>query len=256
MFFAADAAAENPPVGTEVAPKVSPPPELSTYKLEVGDNFVVTVDGYPEYSKERIPVPVQQDGYVSYPLIGLIKVAGLTVSELEEQMQSAFSKHLPTARVFVTLMRPKRTILVFGAVEPRARGNLHVFEIGQVYLLQALASAGINYELADLTDISIWRRGKLFKKVDYLNLISAGGPDIPLKDHDTIFIPSVFQQRPVRVYRGSRCSWDLSDNRIPGASDASLETRWRVESRFRGFAQIRNPYERETYFGRSYCRRR
>lgn len=197
--FAADIAAENPTVGTEVAPKVSHPPELSTYKLEVGDSFVVTVDGYPEYSKERIPIPVQQDGYVSYPVIGLIKVAGLTVSELEEQMQSAFLKHLPTARVFVTLMQPKRTILVFGAVEPRARGNLHVFEVGQVYLLQALASAVINYELADLTDISIWRDGKLHKKVDYLNLISAGGPDIPLKDYDTIFVPSVFQQRPVRV---------------------------------------------------------
>ena len=191
--------AENPTVGTEVAPKVSPPPELSTYKLEVGDRFVVTVDGYPEYSKERIPVPIQLDGYVSYPLIGLIKVAGLTVSEFEAQMQTAFSKHLPTARVFVTLMQPRRTILVFGAVEPKARGNLHVFEVGQVYLLQALASAGINYELADLTDISIWRDGKLFKKVDYLDLINTGGPDIPLKDYDTIFVPSVFQQRPVRV---------------------------------------------------------
>ena len=75
-FSAADTAAENPVVGTEVAPKASQPPELSTYRLEVGDSFVVTVDGYPEYSKERIPVPVQQDGYVSYPLIGLIKVTG------------------------------------------------------------------------------------------------------------------------------------------------------------------------------------
>ena len=199
LAFAADTAAENLTVGTEAAPKASQSPELSTYKLEVGDSFVVTVDGYPEYSKERIPVPVQQDGYVSYPLIGLIKVAGLTVSELESQMQSAFSKHLPTARVFVTLMQPKRTILVFGAVAPRARGNLHVFEVGQVYLLQALASAGINYELADLTDISIWRQGKLYKRIDYLKLISTGGPDIPLRDHDTIFVPSVFQQRPVRV---------------------------------------------------------
>lgn len=197
--FAAETAAENPTVGTEVAPKISQPAELSTYRLEVGDSFVVTVDGYSEYSKERIPVPVQQDGYVSYPLIGVIKVAGLTVSELQEQMQSAFSKHLPTARVFVTLMRPKRTILVFGAVEARARGNLHVFEIGQVYLLQALASAGLNYELADLTDISIWREGKLFKRIDYLQLISTGGPDILLKDYDAIYVPSVFQQRPVRV---------------------------------------------------------
>ena len=33
---------------------------------------------------------------------------------------------------------------------------MHVFEVGQVYLLQALAAAGINYEAADLTDISIW----------------------------------------------------------------------------------------------------
>ena len=199
LTFAADTPAETPAVGTEVTSKVTQPAELSTYQLEVGDSFVVTVDGYPEYSKERIPVPVQEDGYVSYPLIGLIKVAGLTVSELEARMQSAFSKHLPTARVFVTLMKPKRTILVFGAVEPRARGNLHVFEVGQVYLLQALASAGINYELADLTDISIWRDGKLYKKINYLDLLRTGGPDISLKDYDLVFVPSVFQQRPVRV---------------------------------------------------------
>ena len=198
--FAEAPATEEPAPDTEIVPSDAVPPDLlSTYKLEVGDSFVVTVDGYPEYSKERIPVPVQPDGYISYPLIGLIKVIGLTVSELEAEMQSAFSKHLPTARVFVTLMRPKRTILVSGAVEPRARGNLHVFEIGQVYLLQALASAGINYALADLTDISIWRDGKLFKRVNYLNLINEGGPDVPLKDHDTIFVPSIFQQRPVRV---------------------------------------------------------
>ena len=199
LVLAVDTSVENPTTGKEITPETIKSPELSTYKLEVGDSFVVTVDGYSEYSKERIPVPVQRDGYVSYPLIGLIKVAGLTVSELEAEMQSAFSKHLPTARVFVTLMQPKRTILVSGAVEPRARGNLHVFEVGQVYLLQALASAGINYELADLTDISIWREGKLFKKIDYLNLISTGGPDIALKDYDTIFVPSIFQQRPVRV---------------------------------------------------------
>lgn len=199
LTFAEAPAAENSAVSTEVVPKVEKTSEFSTYKLEVGDSFVVTVDGYPEYSKERIPVPVQQDGYVSYPLIGLIKVAGLTVSELEARMQSAFSKHLPTARVFVTLMQPKRTILVFGAVEPRARGNLHVFEIGQVYLLQALASASINYERANLTDISIWRDGQLFKRVNYIDLINTGGPDILLEDYDTIFVPSVFQQRPVRV---------------------------------------------------------
>ena len=200
LLFAEDPPAENPTINTETAPKdVNVPEQLSTYRLQIGDSFVVTVDGYPEYSRDRIPVPIQQDGYVSYPLIGLIKATGLTVSELEAQMQSAFSQHLPTARVFVTLMQPKRTILVFGAITPRARGNLHNFEVGQVYLLQALASAGINYEIADLTNITIWRDGKLYKQIDYLKLINDGGPDIPLEDYDTIFVSPIFQQRPVRV---------------------------------------------------------
>ena len=199
-LFSAAVPAESPTIDSEGTPKNQNSPErLSTYQLQVGDSFVVAVDGYPEYSKDRIPVPIQQDGYVSYPLIGLIKATGLTVSELQAQMQAAFSEHLPTARVFVTLMQPKRTILVFGAVTLRPRGNLHVFEVGQVYLLQALASAGINYEIADLTDISIWRSGKLHKRIDYLQLIEDGGPDVPLEDHDTIFVPSIFQQRPVRV---------------------------------------------------------
>ncbi len=199
-LFAEDPPAANPPTDTETTSKDQNAPEqLSTYKLQVGDSFVVTVDGYPEYSRDRIPVPIQQDGYVSYPLIGLIKATGLTVSELEAQMQSAFSEHLPTARVFVTLMQPKRTILVFGAITPRARGNLHAFEVGQVYLLQALASAGINYEIADLTNIAIWRDGQLYKEVDYLKLIDNGGPDVPLEDYDTIFVSPIFQQRPVRV---------------------------------------------------------
>ena len=199
-LFAEDAPTGNSTVRTETTPKdQNPSAQLSTYKLQIGDSFVVTVDGYPEYSMDRIPVPIQQDGYVSYPLIGLIKVTGLTVSELQAQMQSAFSKQLPTARVFVTLMEPKRTILVFGAVTMRGRGNLHVFEVGQVYLLQALASADIIYETADLKNIYIWRDGKLHQKVDYLQLIDDGGPDIPLEDHDTIFVPSIFQQRSVRV---------------------------------------------------------
>lgn len=174
-------------------------PELSTYRLQVGDSIVVTVEGYPEYTKDRIPVPVQPDGYISYPLIGLIKATDLTVSELEAQMQTDFAQHLPSARVFVTLMQPKRNILVFGAVEPRARGNLHVFSAGQVYLMHALAAAGINYELADLTKIAVWRDGKRYQEVNFVELLETGKGDIPLKDYDIVIIPSVYAQRRIRV---------------------------------------------------------
>lgn len=174
-------------------------PETSTYKLQVGDSIVVTVEGYPEYTKDRIPVPVQPDGHISYPLIGLIKAGGRTIAELEEQMQNSFTKKLPSARVFVTLMQPKRNILVFGAVERRPRGNLHVFETGQVYLIHALAAAGVDNELADLTKIAIWRDGKVFRTVNFEEHLDKEYNDIPLKDYDIVIVPSIYAQRQIRV---------------------------------------------------------
>ncbi len=174
-------------------------PEISTYKLQVGDSIVVTVEGYPEYTKDRVPIPVQPDGFISYPLIGLIKAGGLTIAELETKMQETFTKKLPSARVFVTMMQPKRNILVFGAVERRPRGNLHVFETGQVYLLHALAAAGVNNEIADLTKITIWRDGKVFRTVDFEEQLNKEYDDIPLKDYDIVIVPSIYAQRQIRV---------------------------------------------------------
>ncbi len=174
-------------------------PKTSTYKLQVGDSIVVMVEGYPEYTKNRVPVPVQPDGFISYPLIGLVKAMELTVPELQKQMQEEFSKKLPSARVFVTLMQPKRNILVFGAIEQKPRGNLHVFETGQVYLTQALAAAGVNNEIADLTKIVVWRDGKVFTTVNFEEQMESGNIDIPLKDYDVVIVPSIYAQRRIRV---------------------------------------------------------
>ncbi len=190
--------AENP-TDENIVTDIPQYPETSTYKLQVGDSIVVTVEGFPEYTKDRIPIPVQPDGYISYPLIGLVKATDSTVSELEAQMQKVFSEKLPTARVFVTLMQPRRNILVFGAVDQRPRGNMHIFETGQVYLMHALGAAGINYELADLTNIKVWRDGKVFKTVNFQDFIESGKEDIPLKDYDIVIVPSIYKQRRIRI---------------------------------------------------------
>ncbi len=187
------------PIDENIVTETPQYPETSTYKLQVGDSIVVTVEGYPEYSKDRVPVPVQPDGFISYPLIGLVKATELTVAELEAQMQKTFTNKLPSARVFVTLMQPKRNILVYGAVEQRPRGNLHVFETGQVYLLHALAAAGVNNEIADLTKITIWRDGKVFRTVNFEEQLNEEYDDIPLQDYDIVIIPSIYAVRQIRV---------------------------------------------------------
>ena len=222
------------------AMKMAQRDDFTTYQLQAGDQVVVTVEGYPEYSKERVPVPIQPDGYLSYPLIGVIKATGLTISELEARMQAAFAERLQSASVFVTLMQPKRTILVLGAVEPRGRGNPHVFETGQVYLMHALAAAGINYELADLTAVTIWRDGKLFQKVDFIALVEAGGPDIPLRDYDTILIPSAFEQRPIRVIGAVMAPgvYPISTQQIPAIQALKLAGGSRADFTDLGKAEI------------------
>ena len=198
FYFPTFILAEDP-IDENIVTETPQYPETSTYKLQVGDSIVVTVEGYPEYSKDRVPVPVQPDGFISYPLIGLIRATGLTISELEAQMQKTFTKKLPSARVFVTLMQPKRNILVYGAVEQRPRGNLHVFETGQVYLLHALAAAGVNNEIADLTKITIWRDGKVFRTVNFEEQLNEEYDDIPLKNYDIVIVPSIYARRQIRV---------------------------------------------------------
>ena len=69
--------------------------------MQIGDSIVVTVEGFPEYSKDRVPIPVQPDGFISYPLIGLVKATELTVSELEQRMQEVFTAKLPSAVGFL-----------------------------------------------------------------------------------------------------------------------------------------------------------
>lgn len=198
FFFPSFLLAEDPNI-ENIAAKNPQVPETSTYKLQVGDSIVVTVEGYPEYTKDRVPVPVQPDGFISYPLIGTIRASGLTISELQAHMQKTFSSKLPSARVFVTFMKPKRTILVYGAVEHKVRGNLHVFETGQVYLTHALAAAGINNELADLTKVAIWRDGKVFRTVNFQEHLAKEYNDIPLKDYDIVIVPSIYALRQIRV---------------------------------------------------------
>lgn len=182
-----------------IVTKIPQYPDTTTYKLQVGDSIVVSVEGYPEYTKDRVPIPIQPDGFISYPLIGVIKAVGLTISELEAQMHRTFTEKLPSARVYVTLMQPRRNILVFGAVEPRPRGNIHVFETGQVYLIHALAAAGVNNEIADLTKITIWRDGKVFQTVNFEEQLEKEYNDIPLKDYDIVIVPSIYARRQIRV---------------------------------------------------------
>ena len=61
------------------------------YRMHSGDVMEIAVVGFPDVSKRA---SVQADGSTSFPVIGRLRVAGLTVEELEERLMTEFAKRL------------------------------------------------------------------------------------------------------------------------------------------------------------------
>ena len=68
-----------------------PRPATAEYRLHSGDIIEVAVVGFPDVSKRA---SVQADGSTSFPVIGRLRVAGLTIEELEERLMTEFAKRL------------------------------------------------------------------------------------------------------------------------------------------------------------------
>lgn len=71
------------------------------YVIGVGDGLDINVWKEGELSK---PAAVRPDGMITLPLVGEIKAAGLTPSQLEEQLTTALSKVLSDPQVTVIVV--------------------------------------------------------------------------------------------------------------------------------------------------------
>lgn len=174
-----------------------------SYELGPGDEITVRGVEMPEISDK--PVRIDTSGFVSFPLIGRVRAAGLTVEELEASLAErlkAFLVH-PELSVAVTDFR-SQPVSVLGAV--RSPG---VYQLrGSATLVEVLSLAGGTVpEIAGST-VNISRRlafGRIplesarddatgeFSIADVdLNALLRGtdpGANIFLKPHDVITVP-------------------------------------------------------------------
>ncbi len=70
------------------------------YHLSADDTLEITVGGKSELSRE---LSVRQDGTIFYPLIGNIKVLGLTLSQVEQEITKGLSAYINDPQVAVTV---------------------------------------------------------------------------------------------------------------------------------------------------------
>ncbi len=147
------------------------PQELSSYRLGSGDMISIRVLGEDELKRER--VRLSDAGTISFPVLGEIKVKGLTVGALEEQvtrgLKGRYLLH-PQVNVSIDEYRP---YFVNGMVE---RPGGYPFSPG-LTVRKAISVAGGFKERASREKINIIRDDdskQVPKKVDLSTAVLPG----------------------------------------------------------------------------------
>lgn len=139
--------------------KSSPPASASgTYILGPTDRVRVKVYGEPDVAGEY---EVDAGGYVSIPLAGSIKAAGLTTRQLERSITSALSKGIvrdPRVNVEIALYRP---FYILGEVK---KSGEYPYRVGMT-VLDAIASAGGFTYRANENKVYLRRSGSAVEEI-------------------------------------------------------------------------------------------
>jgi polysaccharide biosynthesis/export protein len=175
------------PVHTEVFAKPAESADVGPYKIGRDDVLDVLVWKQQQLSGR---IRVGSDGTIMLPLIGQVKAAGLTTTELQTDLTARLGRFVHDPKVTVRIFDPaSRVFYVLGEV---SKPGMYKLMSGEV-LSQALAAAGGPTEYANLRKIKIIRRGgdqQVEMTVNYSEV--RGGDltaDVQLERGDTIIVP-------------------------------------------------------------------
>jgi len=202
----------------------------SAYKGDyiIGPEDVLEINIYQVDELNRI-VRVSSSGFIKLPLVGKLKVSGLTASEMEIEIGNKLQRYLqePIVSIFIKEYR-SQSITILGAVYSGdivhvpiggiffVDGAVHSpgsFGIkGKITLTQAIAMArGLKYE-AIRDKVRIYRdSGKNARDVidvDYDAILASKSPDTLLEDKDIVIVPE----------SGAKKLWSQFMNSVSGAT--------------------------------------
>jgi polysaccharide export outer membrane protein len=203
-------AATNPPAP---APRAAQPAATPDYRIGAGDALHILVYQNPDLT---LDARVSDSGMISYPLLGAVKVGGLTVGEAETFIANGLRKgdFVKNPQVTVVLMQVRGSqVSVLGQVN---RPGRYPLEAAQMRLSDVLALAGgITVATgSDVVTVVGTRDGKPMRQEIDLPRVFGGGDrqsDLVLENNDVVFVdraPQVYiygeVQRPgsMRIERG------------------------------------------------------
>ena len=162
----------------------------------IGPEDVLEISVYDEPDLTRT-VRVNPDGAFSYPLLGRVEVAGLSVSRIENKIIKLLDEGYlvnPQVSVFVKQYRSKK-VFILGCVEKPGEYDLKGEKV--ITIVQAISMAGGFTKIASPDKTRIIRIDNNKKKVIQVKIsdITHKGDkskDVVLKPMDIVFVPESF----------------------------------------------------------------
>ncbi len=130
---------------------------------------------------------VNTAGYISLPLVGKVKVSGLTQTQAADRITQQYKKYLNTPTVYVEVLNKR--LFVLGEVK-----NPGVVELDKekMTLFEALAHAGDLTDAAVRTEVLILSnsptKGMQMRKVDLTNFDTMNYASLMLRPNDIVYV--------------------------------------------------------------------
>ena len=139
-------------LGQSYAAEPQKAPAETNYIIGPGDVLIISIWKDESLTQEVVVLP---DGTISFPLIGLIKAEGKTITDLKTEIEKRIKKFVPDPVLWVSVKSMNSSyIYVLGRVNNPGRFLLN----SQVSILQALAIAGGVNPFASNNDIKVFRQ--------------------------------------------------------------------------------------------------
>ena len=157
------------------------------FRLGPGDVLSIFVWQWPELSRSA---PISPDGRLSYPLIGYVEAAGMSLDQLTAAMEARLSAHVREPQLTVTLdeVRSYRIFVTGEVIRPG------MFELpGSTTVVQAIAMAGGFTPFASRDNVLVYSGSAdqpMRRDFDYDAFLD-GDPrmqDIRLRPGDTVIV--------------------------------------------------------------------
>lgn len=168
--------------------------QKSEYKFQPTDVIKITVHEHPDLTTKT---RVTADGYITFPLLGLVYVEGWTVSQAEAKIKELLEKdYLVSAQVlvFIEEYHPKQLSVIGEVNDP---GKFDMPDEKDMTILEAIAMAGGFTEDANVNGTKIIRmqdgeKATIRVKVKDITEKGEKDKDIVLQPDDIVFVPESF----------------------------------------------------------------